>query len=64
MFERYDFEHTNMDWTSVVLHEDETPLGKYGYSRDHGPDKKQITIGISELASPINLSIGNHCRER
>jgi len=53
-----------MDWTSVVLHEDETPLGKYGYSRDHGPDKKQITIGISELASPINLSIGNHCRER
>jgi transposase len=57
LFKRYDFEHTNinMDWTSVVLHGDKAPLGKYGYSRDHRPDKKQITIGISELADPINL---------
>ena len=60
LFKRYDFEHTNinMDWTSVVLHGDKAPLGKYGYSRDHRPDKKQITIGISELADPINLPIG------
>ena len=60
LFSRYDFEHTNinMDWTSVVLHGDKAPLGKYGYSRDHRPDKKQITIGISELADPINLPIG------
>jgi transposase len=33
-------------------------LQQYGYSRDHRPDKKQITIGISELADPINLPIG------
>jgi len=60
LFCRYDFEHTNinMDWTSIVLHGDKSPLGKYGYSRDHRPDKKQITIGVSELANPINVPIG------
>ena len=60
LFSRYDFEHTNinMDWTSIVLHGDKAPLGKYGYSRDHRPDKKQITIGISELADPIHVPIG------
>lgn len=60
LFERYDFEHTdiNMDWTSVVLHGNEANLGKYGYSRDHRPDKKQITLGVTELADPINIPIG------
>ena len=60
LFARYDFEHTNinMDWTSIVLHGDKSPLGKYGYSRDHRPDKKQITLGIAELADPINVPIG------
>ncbi|HER45677.1 MAG TPA: IS1634 family transposase [Thermoplasmatales archaeon] len=60
LFERYDFEHTeiNLDWTSIVLHGTEAKLGKYGYSRDHRPDKKQITLGISELADPINIPIG------
>jgi len=60
LFERYDFEHTNinMDWTSLVLHGDKAPLGKYGYSRDHRPDKKQIAIGITELADPINFPFG------
>ena len=60
LFARYDFEHTNtnLDWTSLVLHGDKCPLGKYGYSRDHRPDKKQITVGIGELASPINVPIG------
>jgi transposase len=47
-----------MDWTSVVLHGDKAPLGKYGYSRNHRPDKKQITLGISELADSINLPSG------
>jgi transposase len=29
LFARYDFEHTNinMDWTSIVLHGDKSPLG-------------------------------------
>ena len=60
LFARYDFEHTNinMDWTSIVLYGNKSPLGKHGYSRDHRPDKKQITLGISELAAPINVPIG------
>ena len=51
LFSRYDFEHTNinMDWTSIVLHGNEARLGKYGYSRDHRPDKKQITVGVTEF---------------
>jgi len=47
-----------MDWTSIVLHGTEARLGKYGYSRDHRPDKKQITVGVTELADPINVPIG------
>lgn len=60
LFSTYNFEHTNinMDWTSIILYGDKSPLGKYGYSRDHRPDKKQITLGVSELADPINLPVG------
>ena len=60
LFRTYKFEHTdiNLDWTSLVLYGDKSKLGKYGYSRDHRPDKKQITVGISELSSPINVPIG------
>ena len=60
LFDMYDFEHTdiNMDWTSFVLYGDKCPLGKYGYSRDHRPDKKQVMMGVAELASPINVPIG------
>lgn len=60
LFNKYDFEHTdiNLDWTSLILYGDKSKLGNYGYSRDHRPDKKQITIGISELADPINVPIG------
>lgn len=60
LFELYSFEHTdiNMDWTSFVLYGDTCKLGKYGYSRDHRPDKKQITVGLSEIASPVNVPIG------
>lgn len=47
-----------MDWTSIVLHGSEASLGKYGYSRDHRPDKKQITVGVTELSDPINIPIG------
>lgn len=65
LFEMYDFEHTNinMDWTSFVLYGDKCRLGKRGYSRDHRPDKKQITMGISELSKPINVPIGMTVRE-
>ncbi|GBE53901.1 transposase DDE domain protein [archaeon BMS3Bbin15] len=65
LFEIFDFEHTdiNMDWTSFILYGDKCPLGKYDYSRDHRPDKKQLTIGLSELSSPINVPIGMTVRE-
>ena len=60
IFEKYDFPHTNtnLDWTSIVLFGEKSSLGKHGYSRDHRPDKKQITIGLAELASPINVPFG------
>jgi len=60
LFSVYNFEETdiNLDWTSVVLHGTKSNLGKYGYSRDHRPDKLQITVGISELKKPVNIPIG------
>jgi transposase len=60
LFENYDFEHSdvNLDWSSLILWGTKSNLGKYGYSRDHRPDKKQITFGISELRKPINIPIG------
>ncbi|KKH98511.1 transposase [Methanosarcina sp. 1.H.T.1A.1] len=60
LFYVYDFEQTNLnlDWTSIVLYGTKSKLGKYGYSRDHRPDKLQITVGISELADPLNIPIG------
>jgi len=65
LFEIYDFEHTdiNLDWTSFVLYGMKCPIAKYGYSRDHRPDKKQITVGVSELRDPINVPIGMTVRE-
>lgn len=65
LFRVYEFEHTdiNLDWTSFVLHGDKCPIGRYGYSRDHRPDKPQITVGVSELAWPINVPIGLTVRE-
>jgi transposase len=55
----YKFESTdtNMDLSSIVLYGIKANLGELGYSRDHRPDKKQITFGISEYASPINVPV-------
>src|SRR3990167_454913 len=60
LFSQYEFPHTNinLDWTSFVLWGTKAELGMYGYSRGHRPDKKQITIGISQLRSPMNIPIG------
>ena len=60
IMDRYDFEHTdvNMDWSSLILYGDKSNLGRYGYSRDHRPDKKQITFGLAELRVPVNIPIG------
>lgn len=60
LFSLYKFKHTdiNMDWSSLILWGNKAPLGAYGYSRDHRPDKKQVTFGVAELANPINIPIG------
>ena len=60
LFSQYNFNHTdvNMDWSSLVLWGIKAKLAKYGYSREHRPDKKQITFGITELRNPINIPIG------
>ena len=60
IFSQYDFPHTdvNMDWTSFVLWGTKAELGKYGYSRGHRPDKKQITVGVSQLSAPMNIPVG------
>ena len=60
IFSQYEFPHTdvNMDWTSFVLWGTKAELGKHGYSRGHRPDKKQITVGISQLRAPMNIPIG------
>ena len=60
LFSIYDFKTTdvNMDWSSLIVWGIKANLAKYGYSRDHRPDKKQITFGITELRSPINIPIG------
>lgn len=60
LFSVYNFEETdiNLDWTSIVLHGTKSNLGEYGYSRDHRPDKLQITVGVSELKKPVNIPIG------
>ncbi len=41
LFLVYNFEKKdlNLDWTSIVLHGTKSKIGKYGYSRDHRPDK-------------------------
>lgn len=60
IFSKYSFESTdvNLDWTSICLHGHASPLGKFGYSRDHRPDKLQLTLGLTELAKPNNIPIG------
>lgn len=57
LFELYNFSSTdsNFDWSSLVLHGCKAELGEYGYSRDHRPDKRQITFGIAQLRSPMNI---------
>lgn len=60
LFTKYDFSHTdvNMDWSSLILWGIKSTIGRYGYSRDYRPDKKQITFGVTELRKPINIPIG------
>ena len=57
LFSKYKFKHSdsNLDWSSLVLYGEASPLSKFGFSSDRRPDKKQITFGVGELAKPINV---------
>lgn len=49
-----------MDWSTVYFEAKPTNYIKYGYSRDHRPDRPQVTIGIAQAQHsqvPIGLSI-------
>lgn len=46
-----------MDWTSLVYFGDEPKLAKFGYSRDHQPGERQITLGVAQLAPPWNIPL-------
>jgi transposase len=49
-----------MYWTSSHFEAKPTPLIKYGYSRDHRPDRPQVTIGLAQdqhSQLPVGLSI-------
>ena len=66
LFSKYDFDHTdiNMDWTSIVLYGEKSSLGKHGYSHDHRPDKKQITLGVSEFSALYKSACWNYYSKR
>jgi transposase len=49
-----------MDWTSSHFEARPTEFIKYGYSRDHRPDRPQVTIGLAQdqhSQLPVGLSI-------
>ena len=47
-----------LDWTSIVYYGDLAKLAKYGYSRDHQPGERQLTLGVAQLAPPYDVPIG------
>ena len=49
-----------LDWTSIHFEAKPTELIKYGYSRDHRPDRPQVTIGLAQdqhSQLPVGLTI-------
>jgi len=46
-----------LDWTSVVVWGRQASLAKRGYSRDGRLEERQVTIGVAQLAPPLNLPI-------
>ena len=49
-----------MDWTSIHFEAKPNDLINYGYSRDHRPDRPQVTIGVAQdqrSQLPVGLSI-------
>jgi transposase len=49
-----------MDWTTVYFEAKPSEYIRYGYSRDHRPDRPQVTIGLAQdqhSQLPVGLSI-------
>lgn len=49
-----------MDWTTTYFEAKPSKYIKYGYSRDHRPDRPQVTIGLAQdqhSKLPVGLSI-------
>jgi transposase len=49
-----------MDWSTVYFEAKPSDYIKYGYSRDHRPDRPQVTIGLAQdqhSKLPVGLSI-------
>ena len=60
--EQYDvgLDMVFLDWTSIHFEAQPSDLIKYGYSRDHRPDRPQVTIGLAQderSQLPVGLSI-------
>jgi transposase len=47
-----------LDWTSIVYYGDMAKLAKFGFSRDHHPGERQLTLGAAQLAPPYDVPIG------
>jgi len=54
-----------MDFSSSYFEGTSSGMGKFGYSRDHRPDKKQInfgvSVGINGIPSALTIQKGNVC---
>ncbi len=60
--EQYDvgLDMVIMDWPSIHFEAKPNNLIKYGYSRDHRPDRPQVTVGLAQdhgSQLPVGLSI-------
>jgi transposase len=56
------------DWSSTYFEGNKSELGKFGYSRDGKPGKKQITFGISTgingIPTALTIQKGNVCDKK
>lgn len=53
----FEKERINIDWSSITLFGETCSLAKYGFSKDHRPDKKQINIGVANIATKKNMPL-------
>jgi len=54
------FDMVVMDWTSIHFEANPSELIKYGYSRDHRPDRARVIIGLAQdqrSQLPVGLSM-------